>query len=107
MSWKVIFLPEARAEINNLDGSPKDAVYKAIKKVQQNPLPRNEGGYGFPLGNKAGLNLVNCFKIKLRGSGIRVVYKLIRTETEMLIVVVGAREDNEVYEIAEKRIKNL
>ena len=42
-------------------------------------------------------------KIKLRDAGIRIVYKLIRTETEMLVVVIGARADNEVYEIAQKR----
>ena len=35
--------------------------------------------------------------------GIRVVYKLIRTETKMLVVVVGVREDEEVYEIAQRR----
>ena len=28
---------------------------------------------------------------------------MIRTETEMLIVVIGARADDEVYQIAEKR----
>lgn len=38
-----------------------------------------------------------------RAAGLRVVYKLIYTETEMLIVVVGARADDEVYQLAEKR----
>lgn len=42
-------------------------------------------------------------KIKLRGEGIRVVYKLIKTESQMLIIVVGIREDEEVYEIAHSR----
>lgn len=42
-----------------------------------------------------------------RAAGLRVVYKLIYTETEMLIVVVGARADDEVYQLAEKRaVKN-
>jgi mRNA-degrading endonuclease RelE of RelBE toxin-antitoxin system len=30
---------------------------------------------------------------------------LVRTESEMLIVVVGARADDEVYETAEQRVK--
>lgn len=30
---------------------------------------------------------------------------MIRTETEMLIVVIGARADGEVYQIAEKRAR--
>ena len=41
--------------------------------------------------------------IKLRASGLRVVYQLRRTETEMLVIVIGVRADEEVYEIAQKR----
>ena len=65
----------------------------------------SEGGYGKPLGNRNGANLTGFLKIKLRGAGLRVVYKLVRTESEMLIVVVGARADDEVYETAEQRTK--
>ena len=50
---------------------------------------------------KGGTDLTGLFKIKLRAAGLRVVYKLIYTETEMLIVVVGARADDEVYQLAE------
>ena len=49
--------------------------------------------------------MTGFLKIKLRDAGIRIVYKLIQTETEMLVVVGGARADNEVYEIADKRIQ--
>ena len=62
-----------------------------------------EGGYGKPLGNKGGHDLTGLLKIKLKDAGLRVVYKLIRTETEMIIVVIGARADDEVYDIASKR----
>ncbi len=75
-------------------------MLKAINKVKENPLPQNEGGYGKPLGNKHGLNLTNLLKIKLRGEGIRIVYKLVRTETQMLIIVIGVREDEEGYDLA-------
>lgn len=44
-------------------------------------------------------------KIKLRASGLKLVYKVIKHEDVMLIVVIGAREDEEAYSIAEKRIK--
>ena len=33
--------------------------------------------------------MAGFLKIKLRDAGIRVVYKLIRTETEMLVIVIG------------------
>ena len=107
MIWDVDFLPEADRDLDELAHSQQVIVKKAIKKVCQNPLPANEGGYGKPLGNKRGLNLPNLLKIKLLKEGIRIVYKLIRTETKMLIVVVGIREDEEVYEIAnDRRIKH-
>lgn len=104
MNWEIKYLPEAVRDLKKLDGSQRVLVARAIKKVSANPLPASEGGYGKPLGNKGGNNLTNLLKIKLRGPGIRVVYELVRTETSMLIVVVGAREDDEVYEIASKRV---
>ena len=105
MNWKLVYLPEAAKDLKNLDGSQKLMVIKAIDKVLQNPLPVSKGGYGKPLGNKQGSDLSGFLKIKLRNAGIRVVYKLVWTETEMLVVVIGARADDEVYETAQYRAK--
>ena len=103
MKWTLKFLPEAAKDLKNLAGNQRIMVVKAIDKVLENPLPENEGGYGKPLGNKNGNNLTNFLKIKLKSAGIRVVYKIIKTETEMLVVVIGARADDEVYDIAQTR----
>ena len=46
MSWKLEYLPEAEKDLKDLDGSQRILVLKAIKKVQQNPLPVDEQGYG-------------------------------------------------------------
>ncbi len=97
MNWVVKYLPEADKDLDNLSRRQQVLVKKAVKKVQENPLPQNEGGYGKPLGHKRGLNLTNLLKIKLRGEGIRIVYKLAKTESQMLVIVVGIREDDEVY----------
>ena len=105
MNWKLVYLPEAAKDLKNLAGNQRLMVVKAIGKVLQNPLPVTEGGYGKPLGNKQSNDLAGFLKIKLRDAGIRVVYKLIRTETEMLVVVIGARADDEVYEMAQHRAK--
>lgn len=101
MSWTLEYLPEAEKDLKALDGSQRLLVLKAIKKVQQNPLPAEENGYGKTLGNHRSTNLAGFLKIKLRASGLRVVYQLRRTETEMLVI--GVRADEEVYEIAQKR----
>lgn len=104
MKWDIKYLPEAIADMKKLDGAQRKQVLKAIDKVSQNPLPSSEGGLGKPLGNKNGNNLTGLLKIKLLHAGIRVVYDLIRDEHGMRIIIVGIRADNEVYELAEKRL---
>lgn len=104
MSWEVEYLPEANQDLKNLDGSQRLLVLKAIKKVQQNPISIYEGGYGKPLGNKNGSDLSGFLKVKLKNAGLRVVYKVVRQDDKMLIIVIGARADEEVYGIAQKRI---
>ena len=101
MSWKLSYLPEAEKDLKALDGSQRILVLKAIKKVQQNPLPAEENGYGKSLGNYGSTWLAGLLKIKLRAAGLRVVYKLQRTESEMLVI--GVRADEEVYDVASKR----
>ena len=104
MSWEVEYLPEANQDLKNLDGSQRLLVLKAIKKVQQNPISIYEGGYGKPLGNKNGSDLSGFLKVKLKSAGLRVVYKVVRQDDKMLNIVIGARADEEVYGIAQKRI---
>ena len=89
MNWKVDYLPETEKDFKQLTSQQVLRVQKAIKKITQNPLPQSEDGYGKPLGHKRGINLTGYLKIKLKDDGIRVVYKLIRTETEILVVVIG------------------
>ena len=78
---------------------------KALRRTLRNPLPICEGGYGKPLGSKGNCDLTGLLKIKLKKEGLRVVYKLIRQDGKMLVIVVGIRDDEEVYRMAEKRAK--
>jgi mRNA interferase RelE/StbE len=105
MKYKYKYSKEAEKDLDDFNKSQIEQITKAIRKVLQNPLPQNEGGLGKPLGNKQGQNLTGLCKIVLMKSGIRVVYKLIRTDELMEIIVVAARADSEVYDIAEKRVK--
>ena len=104
MSWNIRYLDEVDGDFKKLDGSQKIKVRKAIKRTLTNPLPRSQGGYGIELGHKGGINLAKCLEIKLRGEGLRVIYKLIHTDTEMLVIIVGVREDEKVYNDAQERI---
>lgn len=103
MKWQCLFLPEAEEDLRKLDGSQRILVAKALKKVLQNPLPASEGGYGKPLGNHNKTALAGLYKIKIRSAGIRIVYRLIRVKGQMIVLVIGARADDEVYLLAAKR----
>ena len=96
----VVFRDEAQEDFLQLDRSQQIITAKAIVKVSQNPAPVTEGGYGKPLSGK----LAGYMKIKIKAAGIRVVYEYIQTENGMDIVIIGMREDEEVYREAEKRI---
>ena len=103
MIWSIEFLEEAKKDLKKLDHSVRLQVLKGIRKVAQNPLPVQEGGYGKPLGNKTGTNLTNLLKIKFRDLGIRVVYKTMRVDGIMKIIVISARSDEQVYKEAGRR----
>lgn len=101
--YKVEYTDEATSDLKVFGKVQQKAVRKAIDRVSQNPLPKNEGGYGNPLGNKHGYNLTGLCKIKLLKMGIRVIYKLVRDGEIMKIVVVAARADGEAYRLAAQR----
>jgi mRNA interferase RelE/StbE len=104
VKWTYEYTDAAQKDYDSLDKGIQRQVDKLIERVAENPLPKNEGGYGNPLGSKNGKNLTGLMKIKLLKAGIRVVYKLVRNDDVMKIIVIAARADSEVYNIAEKRI---
>lgn len=101
--WQVEYLKEAVEDVKRLDYSQRLQVLKAIDKVSGNPLPHTEGGYGKPLGNRNNTKLAGYLKIKLKKLGLRVVYKLVRENDVMKVIVISARSDDEVYLMAQKR----
>ena len=90
--WTVVFTDEAKRDMRDLSRTQRLQINKAVIKVSQNPLPGSEGGYGKPLGNKGSTNLTGLLKIKLLKLGIRVVYKLVRVDEIMKIIVVAASQ---------------
>ena len=105
MNYRILYLKQAINDLNRLDNSQRKIVLKAINKVSKNPLSIYEGGYGKPLGNKAGNKLQSFLKIKIMSLGIRVVYQIVKSDQIMTIIVIGARADNEVYEEAARKLR--
>ena len=51
MIWELVYLPEVEDDYKQLTRRQQLITDKAIKRVKENPLPNNEGGYGKPLGH--------------------------------------------------------
>jgi len=107
MTWEIEFLPAAKEDLDSLDGSVRFLVISAITKIAGNPLPKQEGGLGLPLGNHQNTKLAGYYKIVLKKAGLRVVYKLKRINELMVILVISARADGKVYDLAHIRALEL
>lgn len=101
--FEVVFIEEAQKDYKKLDGSIKKLVNVALAKMEE-----RADELGEDLTSKHGLNLIGCRKIKFRKAGIRLVYRIVGDKAEIAeIIIVGKREDNEVYQAAYKRLQEL
>lgn len=50
-------------------------------------------------------NLPDCYKIKLRTVGYRLVYQVDDKVVVVTVIAVGKRNNDDVYRIADKRVK--
>lgn len=92
------FDERAREEWNGLDGSIKKQFKKKLEKlINREEIPS--------IRNALSGDLANCYKIKLRSSGHRLVYKYDGNAMVILVIALGKRERNIVYEIASTRTK--
>ena len=94
MTYRLVFKSAAKKEWEKLDSVVRNQFKK--KLVERLESPRVES---------ARLNgMQNCYKIKLRQAGYRLVYQVRDGELVVSIVAVGKRERNHVYKAAVKRI---
>lgn len=96
MAYKLKFDRKALKVFNKL-GEPVKSQFKAkLKEVLANPHIEGSALKG---------KLSGCYKIKLRTSGYRLVYKVEDGELVVLVLAVGKRERNDAYLKAEKSIE--
>ncbi len=85
----------ALKEWKKLDG----AVREQFKKKLPERLPR-------PCVKSARLKgMADCYKIKLKNAGYRLVYQVDDGRVVVIIVTVGRRENLAVYKVADKRVE--
>lgn len=93
MSYELNFYPDALNEWRKLDRSLRDQFKKKLAEHLENPR--------LPSGRLSGQK--DRFKIKLRNAGYRLVYEVRDKQFVVLVVAVGKRERNAVYQSASKR----
>lgn len=100
MSFQIEFIPEAAQDYDNLDGSIRKKVNKKLDELSKNPF------LGEMLGNKFNINLSGFYKLYVDNKKVRIVYRLIGTEIEIIeIWGIGKRDKEEIYKLLGDRLK--
>lgn len=92
--WKVDFHPEVMEDLNALGIAEARAILKAIEERIANGEPDKSGK---PLRQP----LAGCRRIRVGNT--RIVYLVDKGAISVLVIAVGARRDDEVYDTAVKR----
>ena len=94
MTYKLKFKKKAKKEWDYLDSTVRNQFKKKLKERKVEPRIETAKLSG----------MENCYKIKLRSIGYRLVYQVRDEDLIISIVVIGKRERNHVYKLAMKRI---
>ncbi len=94
MSFKLRFKEQALQEWHSLDHTIREQFAKKLHALKDNPRVKSAGLGG----------MKDCYKIKLRKVGYRLVYEVRDRELIILVVSIGKRERNAVYKMAAKRL---
>ena len=89
MSYELEFLPSALKDWRKLDNSINVQFKKKLSERLENPKVTKDKLRGYE----------DVYKIKLRDVGYRLAYQVKDDEIVVLVLVVGKRENNEVYEM--------
>jgi mRNA interferase RelE/StbE len=94
MSYELRFKEEALKEWRKLDSSIKESFKKKLSERLQEPH----------IESSRLKKMADCYKIKLRGVGYRLVYQVRDKELVVVVIAVGKRDKNLVYKIAGNRL---
>ena len=94
MTYKLVFKQDAEKEWRKLDDLVRVQFKKKLKERLINPRVESARLSG----------MKDCYKIKLRSAGYRLVYEVRDEEIVVSVVAVGKHSKNQVYKIAAKRV---
>ena len=91
--YQVEWLPQALRELRKLDGAIRLQLLRKLEERRRAPRVPGDALHG----------LKDCYKIKLRSAGYRLVYRVEDARVVVVVVSVGKRERGEAYEAAKRR----
>jgi len=94
MTYKLRFHELALTEWNKLDGSIKSQFKKKLAERLEQPWLKSSALSG----------MKDCYKIKLRQLGYRIVYRVDDDIVSVTVIAAGKRDKEKVYQDAGKRI---
>ncbi|MBO3275931.1 type II toxin-antitoxin system RelE family toxin [Pseudomonas schmalbachii] len=95
MTYSLEFDARALKEWQKLGDTIRQQFKKKLAEVLVNPRIEANRLHSLP----------DCYKIKLRSSGYRLVYQVIDHEVVVFVVAVDRREREQVYRKAAERLK--
>lgn len=93
MSYELEFKATALKEWYKLDHNIKEQFKKRLGERLENPH--------IPSARLSGLT--DCYKIKLRDVGCRLVYQVHDQQLQIIVIAVGRRDHDLVYRLAQRR----
>ena len=94
MIYELEFKESALKEWRNLDNSIRELFKNRLIERLGNPRVESARLAGSP----------DCYKIKLRGAGYRLVYQVFDEIVLVVVIAVGKRENNMVHRKAKDRL---
>lgn len=95
MTYSLEFDARALKEWKKLGNTVRQQLKKKLAEVLLNPRIEANRLHSLP----------DCYKIKLRSSGYRLVYQVIDHEVVVFVVAVDRREREQAYRKAAERLK--
>ena len=97
MGFNITWTQYSKSDYDNLDGSQRVFVDKALLRIRESGMDA-----GKPLAGE----LAGCNKLKHRKMGLRIVFRQVETHVQIIqIVAIGKRDSSVVYTEAEQRLK--
>jgi mRNA interferase RelE/StbE len=93
MTYRLEFLPSALKEWDKLGHTVREQLKKKLRERLEQPKVPSDALRGMPL----------HYKLKLRVSGYRLVYRVEDERVVVVVVAVGKRERGAAYQTAKRR----